>query len=79
MSQADRIIKEFGGITAMARALNHKNPSTVQGWAARGFIPPKQHQAVWDAAVRDGIKIELHDLAAVSIPSDPAPASERAA
>ena len=77
MSQADRIIGKFGGISAMARIMGHKNPSTVQGWAARGFIPPKQHQAVWDAAQEHGISIAIHDLAAVT-PTPSAASSEAA-
>jgi hypothetical protein len=66
MSQSERIIDKFGGINPMARALGHQNASTVQGWRERGFIPAKQHQAVWDAARRAGIKIELHEFAAVA-------------
>ena len=49
MNQAQRIIGRFGGLTAMARALGHKNPTTVQGWKLRGVIPPKQQQKVLDA------------------------------
>ncbi len=33
------LIKEFGGLTAMARALGHLHVSTVQGWRQRGAIP----------------------------------------
>lgn len=72
MKQAERIINKFGGINPMARALGHQNASTVQGWNERGFIPAKQHQAIWDAARRMGIKIELHEFAAI------APQSRRA-
>ncbi|MBN2752619.1 MAG: hypothetical protein JXQ84_07910 [Rhodospirillaceae bacterium] len=34
-----RLVKVFGGISAMARALGHAHPSTVQGWKERGAIP----------------------------------------
>jgi len=33
------LIKAFGGLSAMARALGHAHASTVQGWQARGVIP----------------------------------------
>lgn len=41
MSQAERIIVRFGGLAALARALN-LTPSVVQGWKERGFIPGKR-------------------------------------
>ena len=66
MSHAERIIEKFGGINAMARILGHKNPSTVQGWKLRGTIPPKQHQAVWEAARANGIPLKLSEFAAVA-------------
>lgn len=65
MSHADRIISKFGGINAMARALGHKNASTVQGWRDRGAIPAKQHVAVWEAAKANDIDLSLADFAAV--------------
>lgn len=34
------LIRAFGGLTAMARALGHAHVSTVQGWGERGRIPP---------------------------------------
>lgn len=64
-TQADTIIAKFGGIHATARALKHENTSTVQGWRMRGFIPGKQHQKVWDAARKAGVKLDLADFAAV--------------
>lgn len=35
----DALVRRFGGLTAMARALGHSHPSTVQGWQQRGAIP----------------------------------------
>ena len=35
----DALVRGFGGLTAMARALGHAHPSTVQGWQQRGAIP----------------------------------------
>lgn len=71
ISQAKRIIDKFGGIYPLARALGHKNPTTVQGWLVRGFVPPRQHEPVWEAAKREGIDLSLADFAAVSEPSSP--------
>lgn len=66
MTQADRIIDRFGGVRALAGALGHKHHTTVQGWKDRGVIPPRQHQAIWDAAQDVGVGLELRDFAAVS-------------
>jgi hypothetical protein len=46
MKPAERIIARFGGITALAKALGHRNPTTVQGWKERGFVPVRQIGAV---------------------------------
>lgn len=35
----DALVRRFGGLTAMARALGHAHPTTVQGWRERGAIP----------------------------------------
>jgi len=35
----DALVRCFGGLTAMARALGHTHPTTVQGWKQRGAIP----------------------------------------
>lgn len=66
MSQAKRIIEKFGSMSKLAQALGHRNVTTVQGWAERGYIPPRKHQSVWVAAKANGIEIELSDFAAVS-------------
>lgn len=73
-TQAKKIIDKFGGVYPLARALGHKNPTTVQGWLSRGFVPPRQHEPVWEAAKREGIDLSLSDFAAV-----PAAASGEAA
>jgi len=69
-SQAKRVIDKFGGVYPLARALGHRNPTTVQGWALRGFIPPRQHNRIWAAAQRDGVALELADFAAVTLPRE---------
>jgi hypothetical protein len=33
------LVRRFGGLSAMARALGHAHPTTVQGWRDRGTIP----------------------------------------
>jgi hypothetical protein len=70
MTQAERIIEKFGGVNELARALGHRNPTTVSGWRLRGFIPPRQHDPIWQAARRAGVDLVLADFAAVT---DPAP------
>ncbi len=78
-SQAKRIIDKFGGVYPLARALGHRNPTTVQGWQMRGFIPPRQHNRIWAAAQRDGVALDLADFAAVTLsPADAAPSTEAA-
>jgi len=68
MTPAERIIDQFGGLSALARALGHKNPTTVQGWKERGVIPLRRWSAVKAAAAKEGIEIEDADF----IPSEEA-------
>lgn len=35
----EALVRRFGGLSAMARALGHAHPTTVQGWRDRGAIP----------------------------------------
>jgi hypothetical protein len=58
----DRIIGLFGGMTPLARALGHTNPTTVQGWKARGIIPARQQANVLEAAGQLGIPLRAEDL-----------------
>ncbi len=46
----------------MARALDHRFPTTVQGWKQRGYIPGPQHRAVYMAARREGITLRAADF-----------------
>ena len=62
MTQAQYIIDRFGGNSALARALGHKFPSTVQRWKDSGFIPSRHHQAVLDAARVRGIELTPDDF-----------------
>lgn len=62
LSAAERIIDKFGGISAMARTLGHKYPTTVQGWKARKQIPADRQQEVLDAARREDIDVTPADF-----------------
>lgn len=61
-SLAERIIRDFGGITAMANALGHKHASTVQGWKERGVIPVRQQGFVLAKAREKGINLKPEDF-----------------
>jgi hypothetical protein len=63
MSQADRIIGKFGGITRMSRALGEGYyPTLISGWKRRRVIPQEHHQKIYDAAKRDGIPLDPRDF-----------------
>lgn len=62
MTQAERIIGMFGGVTALSRALGHKYPTTVQGWKERGFIPSPQHETVLTAGRENNILVTPDDF-----------------
>jgi len=59
---AEKIIARFGGLTATARALGHRNPTTVQGWINRGFVPARQQRPVLAAAQAHGLDITPADF-----------------
>ena len=71
MSQAEHVIGKFGGIRKMAAALGHKNPSTVQGWKERGFIPPRRYDEVIAAAARESIDLCPADFVIPPPAADP--------
>ena len=62
MTQAERIIDRFGTMAALARALGHRHPTTVQGWKQRGFIPSHRHQEVIEAGRREGVGLTPSDF-----------------
>ena len=62
MTPAQRIIASFGGVTALARALGHRSPTTVQGWKQRGLIPARRQQQVLDIAQALGISLTPGDF-----------------
>lgn len=62
LSQADHVINKLGGISAAARVLGHRNPTTVQGWRERGFIPASRHAEVLSKAKAAGIALAAEDF-----------------
>jgi len=62
MDTVSSIIDRFGGLHAMARALGHKHPTTIQGWKERGIVPARQQRVVLDAAKAAGIELSADDL-----------------
>jgi hypothetical protein len=62
MTQAETIAQKFGGVAALARALGHRHPTTVQGWVTRGFIPARQQQAVLTAAQKNAVDVSPADF-----------------
>jgi hypothetical protein len=55
MENVDLIIDRFGGLSAMAKALHHKHPTTVQGWKKSGKIPSWRVHEVVKAAKANNI------------------------
>ena len=68
------IISKFGGMSALARALGHRNPTTVQGWKQRGFIPARRQGEVMDAARAQGIDLSPAEFLAAAEVAAEAPA-----
>lgn len=68
-TQADHIIGLFGGVPNLAKALEHKHYSTVQGWKDRGKVPHDQWPAIIEAGTRVGVKVKREDFVA-HLPAD---------
>lgn len=66
MTPAENIIARFGGLTALAKRLGHRNPTTVQGWKDRGVIPARRQLELLEIAKRDGIALAPEDFFRVS-------------
>jgi hypothetical protein len=60
--QVENIISKFGGLTRLARTLNMKHPTTVQGWRVRGSIPARHIPKIIEAARSHNIDISLSDF-----------------
>jgi hypothetical protein len=54
-SEIESVIACFGGMSALSRALGHKNPTTVQGWKLSGRIPAWRRSEIVTAAQRLGV------------------------
>jgi hypothetical protein len=55
MANHREIIRSLGGIRPLARALGHRNHTTVQGWYERGSIPTDRLNEVLAAAAKPKI------------------------
>ncbi len=55
----DMVIEKFGGVCAMARALNVW-PSVVMGWKQRGKIPVWRHSSILQKA--EELNLDLEDF-----------------
>jgi hypothetical protein len=67
MGNAARIIDRFGGITALARALDPKMPpSVVQGWKQRGYIPARRQREVLAAGQSLSPPLTIEEFFAVT-------------
>jgi myo-inositol-1-phosphate synthase len=58
---AERVIRRFGGQSALAQLLG-KRQSTVEHWAKTGRIPAQWHQALLALARQRGIILEAKDF-----------------
>lgn len=57
MTEAEATILAFGGLSKLAKALGHRNVTTVQGWKGRGSIPSWRRREVMDAATAHGVQL----------------------
>lgn len=60
--QVDRIIKKFGSQAELARAMKHKNNTTVGHWFKIGYVPTKRIPEVIAAGEILGIKLVPRDF-----------------
>ncbi|MFC3442768.1 carph-isopro domain-containing protein [Sphingobium rhizovicinum] len=56
------VIDRLGGISAVARELNHKNVTTVQGWCERDILHPRRQREVLDLADRLNVAVDPLEL-----------------
>lgn len=55
--EVDSVIAAFGSVTELARALGHRNITTVHGWYRSGRIPPWRRLEIAEAAGRHGVPL----------------------
>jgi hypothetical protein len=56
------VLTRLGGLTKVARELNHKNVTTVQGWWDRDVIPARRQLEVLELGKRLGKPIDPIEL-----------------
>ncbi len=61
MSSAERIIRRFGGQSALAKLLG-KRQSSIQYWAKTGRVPSKWHEPLMKLAAEKGIALSPEDF-----------------
>lgn len=57
----DMVIEKFGGVCALARALDIW-PSVVMGWKKRGRIPTWRYYSILDKAKELNLSLGLEDF-----------------
>jgi len=57
------LIKEFGGVRALARAVN-RDPASISRWQKTGLVPSNMQKKVLETAWdhKDHISISAHEL-----------------
>lgn len=65
-----QIITKLGGLSVVAKALGHRNVTTVQGWVDRGVIPARRQREVLELAESVGFDIGPDDLIPTHSPSE---------
>lgn len=63
---AERIIKAFGGVAELQKALGVKSGGLVYNWRDSGFIPPKRATEVYVRAREMGLKVDPLDFLEVN-------------
>ena len=61
VSPAERIIRRFGGQSALAAMLGRRQ-STIEHWASTGRIPAQWHQVLISLARQRGVVLEAKDF-----------------
>jgi len=75
ISPSERVIRRFGGQTALANLLGRRQ-STIEHWASTGRIPAQWHGPLMSLARQKGIVLEAKDFVATQ-PHSIAPAAGR--
>jgi len=60
------IVERCGGLTALARELGHKHPTTVQNWSEKNRIPHWRWFELRPVLDRLGVKVSESDVERLS-------------